>query len=288
MASDPAGSLNIAIHNMNGTLILADGSFLEQNVTGLDEYARPSSGSSDGDCTTTVSSGSPVRSQPALLNNDDDSQLMITNKNDNTLAKLVQGLMISSESQNINTNDGLNNMDDEEQIRQYIAWKFHDMKLLIGSDALICAAPKTNSYDDDDINNGESSSNDDMMTVRLTELQEFEAQVNQHKKFANDGQFIPDSNSFTNHKKTKSYAQIVTLERENRDRENIAPGSFNPPQFNDISLQNTAIPPNIMNGLITSKKRANLESTTSPVWTCIDAYLDNVSNTIVLNAICRR
>lgn len=208
---------------------------------------------------------------------------MIQDGDDSTLAKVFKDIMLSDKTQDVEIHDDLLEMgDEEEQIRQYLAWKFHEMKLLVGSDACICTAPKTNNP----VSDGSSSDqrrNDDTMTIRLAELKEFEAQVTQHQKFVSNGHFIPDSSSFVKQRESKSYAEMVSIEEKSSNRKNVVPGSFNPINFHDISLQNTSLPPNSMTGLMTNKQYVNNDSTSSPVWTCIDAYLDNVSQSFVRN-----
>jgi len=97
--------------------------------------------------------------------------------------------------------------------REYLSWKFHDMNLLVGSDALIYRSPNNNQ-------NGASSPDDNnggttALTVRVEDAGRMQSMLQQHENTVRAGAFVPDHR----HAKLKqlgkpSYAEAAAAQRQ--------------------------------------------------------------------------
>lgn len=197
--------------------------------------------------------------------------------------------------------------------REYLQWAFHDMKLLIGSEALVY---RTNSN-----NNAPSSASDTTtdnqnstasLTVRVENVADLRRQLEQHQTMVNSRKFVPD-HQLEKWEQTgrRSYAQALctamrhlvvaegkeedddkTQEEMVMDGDNIGNSpSFAAPDLERVQLQTCIVPSSktLSNGNMAAEDPiipASATSPSSPVCTVLDAYLDNIMANVPQLALC--
>ena len=184
--------------------------------------------------------------------------------------------------------------------REYLSWQCRDMKLLVGSDALIYRSPQAGA-----------------VTFRLQDVQEWKALVEQHQEAVRRGHFYPDHQRAALEQQGKpSYAQKVTATQHNHHHKqplqflkgqqpqapqsdtatsttnnNVNGNGFAAPDLDQVRLQTCIVPSMPMGGLLDPTTNVHRTSEAakgalSPVSTVVDAYLDNIMANVPQLALC--
>mmetsp|Transcript_29017 Transcript_29017/g.45104 ORF Transcript_29017/g.45104 Transcript_29017/m.45104 type:complete len:1205 (+) Transcript_29017:98-3712(+) len=316
-------SINVALHNINGTLLLADANVMDASYADSSHFAQSERG----------------RTRNAVNNIDQREHAPVEAVDE--LTRTVQQIVMSNHNNEGNINIApyeISNFSpnraskegecDEQSIRQYLNWQFHEMNIMVGSDAIICSSQGNTNVKN---NEGQTQSdfctpakdsiesNESLMTVRVADLVDIQTQIDTHRQqqlfHDQDNRLISESNKKLEEKQEKSYAEIAMLsardksclpsvsENKGDDQNGIendsgqqAPGFVKPIKLSDMQLQTVSLPPNMMNGLwqreqhpfdsFSSDKRAHEQNLPSPAWTCLDAYLDNIMANVPQLALC--
>jgi hypothetical protein len=191
--------------------------------------------------------------------------------------------------------------------REYLSWKFHDMNLLVGSDALIYRSA----------NDPQSKA----LTVRVEDASNMKALLERHKEMIESGSFIADHQFEKLQQQGKpSYADATrrTLQQI-EDEKHVEAGdsadtdssktnkqtksdsihearSFAAPDFDRVQLQTCIVPaPGVSVGSLLSTANDKVvpspDASTpklSPVSTVLDTYLDNIMANVPQLALCLR
>ena len=197
--------------------------------------------------------------------------------------------------------------------REYLSWKFHDMNLLVGSDAIILRGKDDESGDNKDVS----------LTVRVEDSHEMQALVRNHDWAVQTGAFRPDhQRSFMQQSGKPSYAAaalkntarrhikpLVEGEKDtSEEANNGTPTSqkadgFSAPDLDEVKLQTCIVPSSSISacGLYAARSTnaSSINQTeqptpdsrptvVSPVSTVLDAYLDNIMANVPQLALCLR
>lgn len=193
--------------------------------------------------------------------------------------------------------------------REYLSWKFHDMNMLIGSDALIYRAT----------NDPHSTA----ITVRVEDASNMKALLKQHQQMVESGKFIVD-HQFPNLNQAKkiSYAEAVRKDflieqmpkdkvQEARSTESEQPSetsstidddlhqvsSFSTPNFDNLQLQSCVVSSDVKDSVGSQLRKDHnsvfpesdaRKAESSPVSTVLDTYLDNIMANVPQLALCLR
>ena len=177
---------------------------------------------------------------------------------------------------------------------QYVEWSFHDMNLLVGSDALVATTPASDST---------SSSSSTAVAIRVEDVSDMKLLLERHLERIRCGQFVPDHQLTKLQQQGKlSYADALRI-KENEQVEDINEGSFSAPNLDRVRLQTCIVPTSgplgglLSEGPISSNPTTNMSdpasnkssaSTSAPVRIVLDAYLDNVIANVPQLALCLR
>ena len=170
--------------------------------------------------------------------------------------------------------------------REYLSWKFHDMNLLVGSDAMVYRSPET-----------------PPTTVRVEDAEYMQELVENHATAVQTGAFVPDYQLI---QRKASYADAA---RSTNERE-IETRSSRPENLVDqVELKSCIIPNPSNNGPVANLMRVTQDSAAnntdmqnnthpaeeksraapvSPVTTVLDTYLDNIMADVPQLALCLR
>ena len=252
--------ISVAVHNMEGTLLIdAD---VDQQQDDVKPACRQQDDEHD-DMTRSLVALSDLESSPST-----SEALMIVNS-------IIEK---SRETKKVRRLPVVQNPDHYVQRfipptpepREYLSWKFHDMNLLVGSNALIYRSPDHHA-----------------LTVRVEDATEMQARLRHHQEAVRLGQFIPDHQLAQLQQRGKpSYAQAATRRIEEKEQTK----SFSAPDLESVQLQTCIVPaPNTSVGSLLSAS-SSLQAGTSPresaVSTVLDAYLDNIMANVPQLALC--
>jgi hypothetical protein len=182
--------------------------------------------------------------------------------------------------------------------REYLQWKFHDLQLLVGSDALIY----------NNTTNGNDTTNTTKHAVRLADAHELQSILANHEESVRQGHFVPDHQMARLQQRGKpSYAQTVVLQQEGAGSQKtvVSPdkksamttttttsASFAAPDLDQVQLQTCIVPSSTtpLGGLLSEQVQQQQPSSLSsiPVCTVMDAYLDNIMANVPQLALCLR
>ena len=180
--------------------------------------------------------------------------------------------------------------------REYFNWKFHNMNLLVGSDALIYRAPDASTA----------------LAVRLEDAEEMRTLSRRHQEMMQSGEFVADHQYAKLQQMGKaSYAEttrrnIVQQIEEGKEAEDLSqkaakdskPPCFAAPDLDQVQLQTCIVPaPNtpigaLITGTRTESGMVRLEPgstesrSVSPVSAVLDTYLDNIMANVPQLALC--
>ena len=178
--------------------------------------------------------------------------------------------------------------------REYVPWNFRDIKMLVGSDAMVYR-----------------SSAESSLTVRIEDAAEMREQLSTHQNMKRNGLFIPDRDfaQLQQQSGKRSYADALRTRKLMADDNNqqeekqeeeerhssVPPSSFSVPDLGQVKLQ-TCIVPSVtsfpLGGAFTTTNTEPAPTTTTPssapVCTVIDAYLDNIISNVPQLALCLR
>ena len=202
--------------------------------------------------------------------------------------------------------------------REYLSWKFRDMNLLVGSDALVYRATTTNNTTTSSSSTNNSTT---ALTVRVEDARQMRALWRRHDATVAAGAFVPDHRHAPLQQRGKaSYAdaaksQLLVEESKSEDDkpknskkgQSKSSSSFAAPNLDQVQLQTCIVPyanePSSLGSSLLSSARhasvvaprdeaANLSTDSqapmvaSPVSTVLDAYLDNIMANVPQLALC--
>ena len=165
--------------------------------------------------------------------------------------------------------------------REYLQWKFRELQLMVGSDAMVYR-------------------NSTATTVRVTQAQEMQDLLHQHQDMVQRGKFQPDHRFTPTQQRGKtSYAQAVQPNHqqhqhpktllESSSSTSSTTGSFAAPDLDRVQLQTCIVPaPANTTALLPTMDPTSASSSSSslPVCTVLDAYLDNIMANVPQLALC--
>lgn len=183
--------------------------------------------------------------------------------------------------------------------REYLSWRFHDMNLLVGSDALIYR----------------SSDQSTALTVRVEDAKDMQSLLERHQDAVQSGHYVADHQLAQLQQIRKpTYAEAAAKQRhaleEAKDggesmaavRDESHHRHFAAPDLDQVQLQTCIVPSPQMpiGGLLStsSPEGSNLQKaidpspnpprSSSPVSTVLDVYLDNIMANVPQLALCLR
>jgi hypothetical protein len=180
--------------------------------------------------------------------------------------------------------------------REYLSWKFHNMDLLVGSNAVIYRSPETSTA----------------LAVRVEEASDLKSLSQVHQEMVCSGNFVPDHQFAKLQQMGKpSYAEAARkkmqqIEQEKDEKINVQKEkksdtgkSFAAPDLDKVRLQTCIVPASNspLGGLLSSGRgvvryengtssSGQMERSPSPVSTVLDAYLDNIMANVPQLALC--
>jgi hypothetical protein len=179
--------------------------------------------------------------------------------------------------------------------REYLTWKFRDMKLLVGSSALIYRTPET------------------ALAVRVEEANDMKSLLQRHEDLKQSGQFLSDYEIQQPYRRkstaTLSYAEATRRElptsetaapaKKGTENGSHHPEGFSPPDLTQVRLQTCIVAANstpvggLLTGQFPRREQSSIAETTdvpvesrSPVSTVLDIYLDNIMANVPQLALC--
>ena len=181
--------------------------------------------------------------------------------------------------------------------REYLSWKFHDMNLLVGSNAIIYRSPDASTA----------------LTLRLEEAENLKTLAQQHRDMVDSGKFVADHQFPKSQQMGKpSYAAATkravhqleeekdcTSEVDSNIGTDSAGSSFVAPDLEQVHLQTCIVPsPNVPVGALLNgqgergvvRLEPGIEDSVlrspSPVSAVMDTYLDNIMANVPQLALC--
>ena len=324
--------LHVAVHNLNGTLLIdtddEDDKHIHNNEeTWMDEGRRhgsrgelddnsietirheqgqsgplsePSSSQSLALALTSsfsdVSPSSPVKESTQMPHDSEAltilSQMINQVRQEQQAARQHDSAMVFDASASTSSSSSPN-LPPKPPL-QYVEWAFHDMNLLVGSDALVATTPASDST---------SSSSTTAVAIRVEDVSDMKLLLERHLERIRGGQFVPDHQLTKLQQQGKpSYADALRI-KEKEQVEDINEGSFSAPNLDRVRLQTCIVPTSgplgglLSEGPLSSKPSTNMSdpasnkspaSTSAPVRIVLDAYLDNVIANVPQLALCLR
>ena len=342
--------LHVAVHNLEGTLMIdsideddtinnneekwkyqAQTESLDENVIGRiphqevqSEPSSPSSASRSLALALTssfpgMSPSSPGQEPAESLHNSEALTILsrmihqvrqeqVTRQRDSAILQNAATVASSSSSPTLPPKPPL----------EYLEWKFHDMNLLVGSDALIVRSDPAAAA----TANASPSSNTTAVAIRVEDVNDMKNLLDRHLERVRGGEFVPDHQFAKLQQQGKpSYAQALLQsqtqqkqkqlideekhpedgEGDNQSDESNS-GSFSAPNLDRVRLQTCIVPSTgPLGGLLADGTKPfqpttnsqNLPdgcsaSESSPVRIVLDAYLDNVIANVPQLALCLR
>jgi hypothetical protein len=151
--------------------------------------------------------------------------------------------------------------------REYLQWKFKDMNLIVGSDALIVRSPTTTAAAAGSSSDQTNTTATTALAVRVEDASDMRSLLQRHQEMVQRGQFVPDHQlAFHAQRGKLSYAQALLQQQqqERRRREEQAPAngndddddddetdqplkspsSFSAPNLDQVRLQTCIVPSN--------------------------------------------
>lgn len=174
---------------------------------------------------------------------------------------------------------------------EYLNWTFHGMGLLVGSDALILRSPET------------------ALTVRVEQVNELKALLQEHEERKESGQFLPDhEHDYMRQRGKPSYAEATrrsfppsetSIENLPKEDQSAQGGplnnGFSAPDLAQVRLQTCIVAaPNAPVGgffsghAVTAREDvcSDAAAPRSPVSAILDIYLDNIMANVPQLALC--
>lgn len=190
--------------------------------------------------------------------------------------------------------------------RQYLNWKYHDMNLLIASDAIIYrpqnapVPPSTETPTFNNFNgsngNRQQSNMSQALAIRLADTHDFRQQIHKYEET------IKNRSNFQAQKKAShaSYAEVLQSSKTNVERVISGNEEQEDTQSQDNLRQmqlHTCIIPGDHQPVVSAflresqydvfdKSNHEPDNSISPVCTCLDAYLDNIMANVPQLALC--
>lgn len=246
-------SVSVAVHNMNGTLLI------------------------DADTVVVNDSSAPRRRRRHKR-----QRPKIPHETDAALAVVTSMLQLENKTGETNKDgkpDGTWNSTGElllpppenytsvpppERPREYLSWKFRGLNLMVGSDAFICRHDAQ-----------------DALAIRIEDTSTLSSLVQKHQQMVRQGQFVADYNF-----PSKSYADVLAPKQIQAPKN---PSLYAAPDLKHVELQTCIVPSNTSPlGALLSRATVETTPSSSPVCTVMDAYLDNIMANVPQLALCLR
>ena len=313
--------IHVAVHNLDGTLLLMDaGDELEESQE-PQRQAETTAKAVDGDYVGNSLPDSETASDQDVSSSISSNALVALSSNQNG-ANSEALTMIHSVIENATKNtDGafpsalmhFNSEKDDTRYtkippspepREYLNWNFQDLRLLVGSSALIYRAPPTS-----DSGSQEDTAPPPALTVRVEELQNMKQLLHKHHEMIQSGQFLPNVQSALHDK--SSYAEAVrksllpadTPEEKETEADQSAgdESDFSAPILDQVKLQTcvVAAPASPLGGYLpsshavynghqdaTQPNQTEMSQSSTPISTVLDIYLDNIMANVPQLALC--
>jgi len=280
------GAISVAVHNMDGTLLLdAVGDVTPKPKRGR---RRPRPASFDNSIQTlklqesseqTLAMVTSILEDTSFLTSvspDDQEELeQDTTKvsgRANAAVQLIPGENLSDLSQRLPDPENYTNVPLPAIPREYINWKFHDLQLLVSSEALIYRDPHA-------------------VTVRVEDADKMRHVLDIHEENVRRGDFVADYKLAMLQRQGKpTYAQQAAGDVQ--DNTSIAGLPFAAPDYDRVHLQTCSVPSSTtpLGGLLSerSQKTPQALADGNPVCAVLDAYLDNIMANVPQLALCLR
>lgn len=264
--------VSVAVHNMNGTLLIDADSIVYDSNASSRRKKRPRAQQQPSlpQEETTNDALAVVTSMLQLEHNvSDDADRNAaqqqdgkgtTNESRNRIQRAGPGELMLPQPEDYTSVPRL------EEPREYLSWKFRGLNLMVGSDALVCRHPEQ-----------------DALAIRIQDRNELQAIFRKHKDMSRAGQFVPDYRY-----PTKTYADALAPKPKQIEAEKAK--SYAPPSLKQVELQTCIVPSSNTSPLGSLLSRATVETTptSSPVCTVMDVYLDNIMANVPQLALCLR
>lgn len=272
-------SVSVAVHNLQGTLILDGGN--EPVVSETPKELHQSRGSTTPNQPFHLSNAeSDYESGNALV---EMSQLQSGNERSKEALSIVQNTLIQTTTSTVEAECQTSPIENHpfpvsSDPREYLSWKFHDMNLLVGSDAMVYRSPGTQPT-----------------TVRVEDANDMQHLYETHRRDVESGAFVPDYQLL---QRKPSYAEAVRSTPEAEMGARIQPENL----VDQVELKNCIIPNPSSSGPVASLVRVTHDvnvdvveeagraetAPVSPVTTVLDTYLDNIMADVPQLALCLR
>lgn len=270
--------ISVAVHNIGGTLLI-DGDHEQElpskpAASNKAAATRPLPKKDDDDPSQGGEHSTESRSLVALSSLELDSEALT----------LVHKVIESSRTLHPPSAPTPGPLPPTPEPREYLNWKFHDMNLLVGSDAIIYRSPDT------------------ALTVRVEEADDMQRLLQQHTAMRQSGQFLPDHQYNQRQQVGKpSYAEATRRRLKASAAEDVSSsienvqGSFAAPDLDQVRLQTCIVPAqgSPIGGLFASGPNQALQTVDqagpkqpSPVSAVLDIYLDNIMANVPQLALC--
>ena len=257
--------VSVAVHNMNGTLLIDADAVVHDVAPNRRRAKRPR---------PKAAQSLPQENEPALAvvtsmlhlenNVEGDRSQGENNKNGaqneqwNVESKGPSSLLLPPP-------EYFTSVPPLEKPREYLSWKFRGLNLIVGSDALVCRHPEQ-----------------DALAIRVEDTATFQSLVRKHQDMMRQGQFVPDY-MFPR----KSYADALAAKPRQIEPTKPKPTSYAAPDLAHVELQTCIVPSNASPlGSLLSQATVDASPSSSPVCTVLDAYLDNIMANVPQLALC--
>eukprot|EP00980_Cylindrotheca_fusiformis_P010514 scaffold2331_cov126-Cylindrotheca_fusiformis.AAC.4 len=279
--------LCFAVHNLNGTLLIDDTLQEDDEVEGSHE------GEGVNHSTPTESHETTKNDTQSLVLPPSMEQLLRSDSNQQAEALSVLGNVLKQAKQvgKQGAASALNNY--TNPVREYIEWKFQDVNLLVGSDALIVQPEDSKRH---------------AVSIRVEEVSNLQKILEQKQQQDLKTPNLLLASSEANPTPKLSYAQAVLHPQKHEEKENDetttdSSSLFSPKSLEQVTLQTCIVPSSTpLGGLLdgpsstmnsatkTSAGEPSSESasslSSSPVCVVLDAYLDNIMANVPQLALC--
>ena len=148
---------------------------------------------------------------------------------------------------------------------EYLQWRFRELKMLIGSDALVYRAENHS------------------VTVRTEEASHMDQLLKQHQDMVARGEFRAD-HQFPALQQAGKPSYAIALSRIKAETTIPSTASFAAPNLDQVQLQTCIVPP--IRTPLGSILSSQCKKVTTPVCTVLDVYLDNLMANVPQLALC--
>ena len=148
---------------------------------------------------------------------------------------------------------------------EYLQWRFRELKMLIGSDALVYRAENQS------------------VTVRTEEASHMDQLLKQHQDMVARGEFRAD-HQFEALQQAGKPSYAFALSRIKAETTISSTASFAAPNLDQVQLQTCIVPP--IRTPVGSILSSHCTKVTTPVCTVLDVYLDNLMANVPQLALC--